>query len=210
MLRVVNGTPILGYLLNRLLRCETLTGIVVATSVETDDTAIERFCEARDIACIRGPLDDVAARFRLAVAYMNADAFIRISGDSPLMDPVIVDRAVRMFASENCDLVTNVRTRTFPKGQSVEVMRTSTFMNASGAFEDAADKEHVTTYFYRHADRFRIASFENDRNLGDMSMAIDTAEDFARFGSVVGRMKRPQTTYHLDDLIDLYAMADRT
>lgn len=207
VLREVDRVPVLGYLLDRLAMCKRVQSIIVATSDQTDDTTIERYCMSRGLTCIRGPLDDVAERFRLAIGVTKADAFVRISADSPVMDPAIVDRAVELFSSRACDLATNVRVRTFPKGQSVEVLKAATFLNACAEFDDARDKEHVTTYFYRHPDRFRIESFENERNLGDMSMAIDTLEDWVRFKVVIGNMTRPPASYGLNELIELYEQA---
>ena len=57
-------------------------------------------------------------------------AFVRVSGDSPLLDQRLVDRAVDIFMAEEPDIVTNIQARTFPRGQSVEVIRSDVFLAA--------------------------------------------------------------------------------
>jgi spore coat polysaccharide biosynthesis protein SpsF len=205
VLREVGGAPLLSYVLGRLGRSETLTKVIVATSVGADDDAIAEFCRRSDVTCIRGPLDDVAARFRMVVEATNEPAFLRISADSPMIDPAIVDRAVRLFRDGMWDLVTNVAKRTFPKGQSVEVLGSAAFVRASRDFVDAVDKEHVTPYFYRHTDRFSIENFECERQLGELSMVVDTPEDLQRFVTALDRMKKPYKDYSFDELVGLYS-----
>ena len=51
--------------------------------------------------------------------------FIRISGDSPLINLKIIDRAISLHKkNKNVDIITNVFPRTFPMGQSVEINKT--------------------------------------------------------------------------------------
>ena len=111
------------------------------------------------LACHRGPLDDVSARFIQAAQAQRADAFIRITGDSPLMDPAIIDQAAGLYRGGDWDLVTNVLERSFPIGQSVEALRLSTFQAVQAKFTDPAQREHVTQYYYCNPGQFRIQGF---------------------------------------------------
>ena len=58
-------------------------------------------------------------------ANMNkAKYFVRINGDSPLIDPKLIDKAIKISKKKKgYDIITNVFPRTFPKGQSVEVIK---------------------------------------------------------------------------------------
>jgi len=69
----VHGQPMLQYLLERVERCVELDQIVVATSTDSSDDPIESFCEERDVDCFRGPLDNVAERFREAAKRLISD-----------------------------------------------------------------------------------------------------------------------------------------
>lgn len=183
------GRPMLDHLLDGLERCGL--DIVVATSTEADDLAIAEHCANRGTRCVRGPLANVADRFALAISELNCDAFVRISADSPLLDPALVDLAVEKFRQRTFDLVTNVQERTFPKGQSVEVVRSRTFLDALSTFSSAHDQEHVTPFFYANPDRFRIHNIRCDSLLGTLQTSVDTEEEMRAVEGVMEGLNKP-------------------
>jgi len=199
----VRGRPMLWYLLESLRRCGDAETVAVATSVEPSDDPIEAFCEGVGVACVRGPLDDVAGRFLLASRELALDAFVRICGDSPLLDYRLVDKAVGLFRGSGCDLVTNVARRTFPKGQSVEVVRSSAFEEACRRMERPEDREHVTKIFYSGEGSFSILPFESGGMFGEESLVVDTGEDMARVAALIAVMTRPHWEYGWDELVGL-------
>ncbi len=197
------GQPMLGWLLDRLEHCDALDGICLATSAEPSDDPVATFCTSRSVNCYRGELENVAVRMLHAAETMKADAIVRISGDSPLMDSMVVAEAVSLYRREKPDLASNVVVRTFPKGQSVEVLNVETLRAALPRFDSAGDDEHVTTYFYRNAGHFRIAALQRKANHSAVQLSVDTAEDFARAARLIGRFTRPHWTYGVDELITM-------
>lgn len=200
----IAGKPLLEYLLERLERAASLDTVIVATSAEPEDDAIARYVRSRGIPCFRGKHDDVAGRILDAAHAHELGGFVRVSGDSPLLDPVLVDRAVAVFRSEPVDLVTNVQPRTYPSGQSVELVRTSAFAAAYEAMEGAEDREHVTPFLYRNADRFRIVRMTAPVPYDSVRLSIDTEADLDRIAHVVARMDRPHWEYGLDEVVSIY------
>jgi spore coat polysaccharide biosynthesis protein SpsF len=198
----VQDKPLLEYLLERLAACKSIDEVCLATSEGDSDDPVAEFARGLGIACVRGPLDDVAGRFIAAASERRYDAAVRVCGDSPLMDPALVDRAVALFAEGDTDLVTNVHPRSFPRGESVEVFSAVSLRRAYPSM-DAEDREHVTRYFYDHADSYRVRSFTNDTNLSDVRLCVDTAQDMARFEALVAHMDRPQSTYGLSEVLAL-------
>jgi spore coat polysaccharide biosynthesis protein SpsF len=202
-LRLAAGRPMLAYVVERLQRCRELAAIVVATSTASDDDAIAALCREKRVACHRGPLDDVLARFLAIVDRYDLSAVVRISGDSPLIDPALVDAAARLFAESGVDIVTNVAPRSFPRGQSVEVVSAAALRRIAAAAPTAAEREHVTQWLYRHSDRCTMRNFAAPRDLSGIQLSVDTAEDFAAFAALVAAMRRPHWEYGLDDLLEL-------
>ncbi|MGH3051196.1 MAG: cytidylyltransferase domain-containing protein [Gaiellaceae bacterium] len=181
------GRPALAWLLERLAAFE----LVVATSDEASDDPVAAFCAERDVECFRGPLADVAARFAGVVERYRLDAFVRVNGDSPLLDPALVTRGIELFVERKPDLATNVFPRSFPAGQSVEVVDAKAFLAARPEF-DERDREHVTTFFYARPKRFRIENFSAPAPYDGPSHALDTAEDLARLDAWARALPRPE------------------
>lgn len=202
-LRLVAGRPMLAYLVERLQHCRGLAGIVVATSTTSGDDAIAEFCAGFGVACHRGPLDDVLARFLAVMEARSLAAVVRVNGDSPLLDSALVDRAVGLFDTGSYDLVTNIAPRSFPRGQSVEVISAAALRRLAMEDITSEEREHVTLWFYRHPQRCAIRNFSAARDMSGIQFSVDTAEDFAALAAVVAAMKRPQWQYGVDELLEL-------
>ena len=208
VMRPALGKPLLGYLLDRLAQLAPDTQTVVATSANTDDDPVEEFCRAQDVACVRGPLDDVASRFVKVLDETGASAFVRISGDSPLLDTTLIRQALSLYAETGADLVTNVKQRTYPKGMSVELVDADAFRRARKKMTSPEDIEHVTPLFYRTPGDWRMVEFTSGRSLGDINLSVDTADDFQAFETLVAKMDAPHWSYGLDEVLKLRADRD--
>jgi len=204
VLHPVRGKPMLEYILERLDRCALLNRVVVATSTDRTDDPVERFCRERATECYRGSLSNVASRFKNVLDIYGFDAFVRVSGDSPLLDPGLVDRAVGIFLQGDLDLVTNVFPRSYPRGQSVEVVRTETFRRVFDDGWSNDEAQHVTPFFYRCQEAFRIVNFCADADYSGIHLAVDSVADMERFAAILNAMGGPHWRYGLEEILGLY------
>lgn len=187
----LEGKPLIGHLCEALRHARSLHDFVLATSVESSDDPLEAYALANDIPCFRGSLENVAERMLAAATSRGADVFIRLTGDSPLLDPSIVDQAVQLFVPAHDDMVTNVQTRSFPRGQSAELITAAAMARAVAAMSTAYEREHVTPHFYANPQSFRIRSFAADTPRPDVQLSVDTVEDFARAAAILRALGRP-------------------
>jgi spore coat polysaccharide biosynthesis protein SpsF (cytidylyltransferase family) len=152
---------------------------------------IAAFAQEHGFACYRGLIDDVATRVLDAGRSAGADAIVRVNGDSPLLDPALVDHAVDLFRREQVDLVTNVWPRTFPKGQSVEVISYAALARATVDMTTDSEQEHVTTIFYTCPERWTIRSFTTERPRPELQLSVDNVEDLRRCESILADLGKP-------------------
>lgn len=186
--------------------CRQVVGahvLCVATSVHATDDVIASHCAELSVECYRGLLDDVAARLLGAAAEHQLDALVRISADSPLIHPRLIERLISRFrAAPKCDLATNVLRRTYPSGMSVEVIRTTT-LDAAHSLMNAEEREHVTRYFYANQDAYRIVAVERDEPLDAFKMSIDDRADFERIEALFERLDMPHWMYSIEQLTEM-------
>lgn len=204
VLREVLGQPLLGYLVDRVTCCKEIDMLAIATSTDQSDNILVEFAETINLAYYRGPLTNVAQRMLDAAKFFQADALVRISGDSPLVDSSLVDRLVKIFRQNpEVDLVTNVQARTFPKGQSVEVVpvRTLNYLVDMGLTAD--ESEHVTKAIYDAKKAFSIVNVVHDQLLGDLQLSVDTEHDINRFKLILEALGEPYSQHSLEELIDV-------
>lgn len=204
VLREVNGKPILQYIVERLAHCQSTQDVVVATSREKSDDHIEEFCINKNVPCFRGSLTDVASRFKEISENEQWNAFIRINGDSPLIDQHLIDMGVNHYLQGTYDLVTNVFPRSYPPGQSVEIVRADTFMKVYPRLTDKDDIEHVTRFFYQNPTEFEIFNFSSSIDYSHIHLSVDTPGDMQVFSKIIQKMVCPHWDYHLKEIITLY------
>ena len=200
----VEGKPVLQYLLERLERCRGLNTTIVATSKEPADMAIAELCQQRGVPCYRGELEDVASRFKAVSSEYKLDAFVRVNGDSPLLDQSLIEKGINLYLSGEYDLVTNCIPRSYPKGQTIEILRAETYRQAYALFEEDDDLEHVTHYYYTHLEDFRIQNFSYAESINHIRLCVDTHEDMDRFAAIISCMDRPHLEYNLEDILRIY------
>jgi spore coat polysaccharide biosynthesis protein SpsF len=201
----VAGKPMLQYLLERLEQCNCLDASVVATSVDDSDTPIAKYCRQHGVSCHRGSLTDVAGRFKEALDVNQFDTFARVNGDSPLLDQRLIEKGVDIFVAGDFDIVTNAQERTYPKGQTVEILRADTFRYGYKSMRAEDEFEHVTPYFYKHPEDFKIHNFALPQNLNHIRLSVDTQEDMDTFAAIVSRMETPHWEYTLDDIVEIHS-----
>jgi len=117
----VAGRPLLGHLLTRLSRARRLDGIVVATTTRAADDIIAGYCQTIGTPVYRGSSDDVLGRMVGALHMSGATVGVEVYGDSPIIDPAIVDELIERFMNrhEPCDFLGNDLTTTYPPGMVV-------------------------------------------------------------------------------------------
>ncbi len=179
------GRPLVAQVLERVERAVPRALIVVTTSLEPADDPLASYVRDLGIAVFRGSLENVAERFQDCLGAYPCSWFFRVCADSPLLDPTLLQAMLLHCHRSDVDLVTNVYPRTFPRGQSVEMLRAQTFAALDSSRLTPEQKEHVTRVYYEHPEAFRILSLcSADPRLAERNLAVDRVEDLKRLERV--------------------------
>lgn len=175
----INGRPIIDYVYKALKKSKELKKIIVATSLSNSDAKLVSYLKENNIHFYRGSLKNVAKRLHDCAFKNKSKYFVRISADSPFIDYKIINRAIRIYKkNKKYDIITNVFPRSFPKGLSVELIKTH-IIKKNLKLMNHNDKEHVTSYFYRNSDKFNIYNFKTKKKFSQ-NLVIDTLSDLKR------------------------------
>lgn len=203
ILSEINGKPILQYIIERLDELKEKHPFVVCTSEEPTDDPIVQFCIDNGIKYFRGSLDNVALRFLECAKENSFDNAVRINGDNLFLDNTLIQSLIKIIESKELNFVSNVKDRTFPKGMSIEVVKTA-FYELSYPFFKDSDFEHVMTYFYRdNLDKIEYV-YNQKPMASSVNLAIDTLEDFENAELILNRMNKDHTLYNHNDIINLF------
>lgn len=176
-LHLIYGIPLIQHVVNRIRKSKEISKIIVSSSFKKSDNQLISYLKKNKTKFFRGDLENVALRLYETANINRAKYFVRISGDSPMIDPNLIDKAIKISKkTKGHDIITNVFPRTFPKGQSVEVIKTFTLKKSLKNFSKT-DKEHVTKFFYKNSKKFNIKNFVLNKKIKEIKMSIDTKKD---------------------------------
>jgi spore coat polysaccharide biosynthesis protein SpsF (cytidylyltransferase family) len=133
----------------------------------------------------RGSEDDVLSRYVQAAREHGGDVIVRITADCPLVDPAIVDLAIRARADADADYASNVAPATYPDGYDVEVLTAGCLQRIDNEATLAYEREHVTVRIREHLGDFRTAQVRHDRDLSWMRLTVDVPADLDRIARLL-------------------------
>ena len=161
VLHSIKNKQLILHVVDSIKKSKKISTIIVATSNLKSDDNLVKLLKSKKIKIFRGGLKNVALRLSRAAQKYKIKNFLRVSGDSPVIDYKIIDKAIRLFNKyPNYDLITNVFPKTFPSGQSVEIINTQILFKSLKKM-NSLEKEHVTLYFYNNYKKFLIKNFRN-------------------------------------------------
>ena len=160
VLMKIHGKTLVERVVERVSKSKHVTKIIVATSKHNTDMPLRKLCFKKKIEYHAGSLNNVVQRFCEILKKLNAKSFLRICADSPFIDPELIDKCLIRYNNTNCDIVTNVFPRTFPKGQSVEIIKSSILIANLPKMKTKKYLEHVINLYF-HINFGCIRTFTN-------------------------------------------------
>ncbi len=206
MLMDLCGQPVLEWSLRRARRATLIDELLLATTESAEDDAIAEFCDAREIAYIRGSMQDVLDRYYQAANASKADVIVRITGDCPLIDAEMIDSVIQQFlaAQPDLDFAANrlPGDRTIPIGLDIEIVRFAALEQAWKEAQQPHQREHVMPFFYENPERFAILHIRNEPDYGHFRWTVDTAEDLELLRAICGHFQDDHFSWK--DVLNLF------
>lgn len=202
ILKVVNNKTLLHYHIERLQK--TGLPVVIATTTNKTDDAVQEFAENQQLACYRGSENNVLSRFREAALQNKLDIIIRVTSDCPLIDPHLIRTGLEKYIQLNNPslYLSNTLERSFSRGFDFEIFSFSLLEDAFKNARDESDLEHVTPYIWKNksgnVERYPIRQLENNSNF---RITVDTAEDFELIKQLIEKYHADQLSYNEIELI---------
>lgn len=200
-----SGIPMLQHLVNRLRAVPSLDGIVLATTTNETDDALEAFAGQMGISCFRGSEEDVMSRVIGAAASVNADLVVEITGDCPIIDPQIIEQTIRMYHANPADYVSNAHIRSYPDGMDTQVFLLETLKRSASMTEDQLDHEHVTLHIRNHPEIFRHVHLVAPPELHwpELGLTLDEPADYELLKRIIEHFENTNPLFSCLDVIRL-------
>jgi len=205
VLKAILGNPTLWHLINRLQAAQLVDKIVIATSTNQQDKPIVEFAEENGIDCYAGSELDLVDRLYQTAREYGAEAMVRITGDCPLVDPLVVDRVTKCYldGQDRLDYVSNISPRTYPDGLDTEVFSLSALERVWQEVKDPRVREGITENFLEHPEKYRLGNVAHDQDLSAMRWTVDYQDDLKFITEIYSRLYREDNIFLMEDILDL-------
>tara|TARA_B100000963_G_C22632281_1_gene675578 strand:+ start:2130 stop:4169 length:2040 start_codon:yes stop_codon:yes gene_type:complete len=176
ILKSINGVPAIELLLKRLKKAKFLDQIVIATSNQKKNMKFRNFLKKKKIEYYAGSENNVLLRYFETATKYKADIIVRITGDSIIIDPTLIDNFIKIFKKKKIDYLSNTHPATFPDGLDIEIFDFKTLKKTNNEAKNLFDREHVTT-FIKDSKKFKRYNIEFKENLSKLRWSLDEEID---------------------------------
>jgi spore coat polysaccharide biosynthesis protein SpsF len=183
MVADISGKPMLWWVINRLKKCELVDKIVVATPDQEISSLAYEYGAWGYLET--GDPNNVLARYMNAANWSGAELVVRITGDCPLIDPILVDNCVKGFLDNRVDICTNVLRRSYPKGLDVEVVHKNVLKRIYHLTRDQRMLEHVTLFAYTNPHLFVFLNISQNNDYSYFNVSVDHKKDIDKIESLL-------------------------
>ncbi len=201
VLKSILGEPMLFRQIERIKRSRLIQTLIVATSVDPSDDALADACMKRGQAYRRGSLADVLDRFYQTALPFAPEHVVRLTGDCPLADPLVIDLVIQHHLDGGYDYTSNALEPTYPDGLDVEIVRFSCLAEAWREAVLPSQREHVLPFIHQQPNRYRLGSVVNAVDFSALRWTVDEPADFELVSHIYNALYPSNPAFSTDDIL---------
>ena len=173
--------------------------VVVATTENEKDKAIQIYCIENKIAFYVGTEENVLDRVYCAAKLYKADIIVDITSDCPFIDLSNLWEYIGPLFSKSMDYVSNVITRTFPDGLDLQVYSFDALNWITKNTYERKYWQHTGWNFTRFTGIFKTLNIQAPKELNypEIRITLDTAEDYAVLNLIYALLGSEATTLQI-------------
>ena len=198
----VAGKPLIVHMLDRIKNAMSIDKIIICTSTNPQDDPLEEIAGQEQVSCFRGSEEDVLVRLSEAAQSHGLKYFANITADCPMMDPVLIDRAVMEYQKTDVDLL--------KFDDSNDDLPFCCYVVKVSALEQVClhkketDTEVWLKFFTSNLEiNIQNIVVEDEYKHKTLKTSLDYPEDYKFIKHVFSELYRQYTVYSILEIIDL-------
>ncbi len=204
VLKTIKGYSLLELQQLRVKESKLVNKIIIATTTNKEDNAIEKFCIEKNILCSRGSDWDVLDRYYQAAKQYSPINIIRVTSDCPLHHHSVIDFVINEYLKSGKDYFSNSNNEPdfLEDGFDVEVFSFKALETAWHEAKLLSEREHVTP-FIKNSGKHTCGwkKYNKDYNY---KLSVDSENDFKLAESIFNSFDSI-TNFDMNDVIKLLA-----
>jgi spore coat polysaccharide biosynthesis protein SpsF len=183
VLKFIGNKPLLSYIIESLKLSPVINDIIIATSKNKDNDAIEEYCKKNKIKYFRGSEENVLERFHETALKYPDKYYFRATADNPILDIKNPEVTLNYLAKNNLDYAA---VKKMPIGSIVECFTKEALKKTYIEAKSKKDREHVTLYMKKN-EGFKLGYLEAEQEVmfPNMRLTVDFPKDFKRAEKII-------------------------
>lgn len=210
ILKQICGKTILELIFERLKKIENIDKIILVTGTEDSNKSLIKEAIRLNLEYFCGSEENILDRMYNASKKFDSQTIIRVTGDNPLIDIILINKALKIFYEKKCDILSIDRIPSYPYGLNFEI-----FTNQVLESEWKENRKNFDTYeeFYHtftspeksmlEKPIFRNYDLVNSKNLSSIRLTLDYPEDFTLISKIYEILYLQNKTFGLDEILKL-------
>ncbi len=196
-----SGVSVLQNVIRRVNKSKKADIVVVATTTDKADDAIEDIAVSEGVEVYRGEKEDLLKRWLGCADKYGIDTIVRITSDNPCVFHSFIDKVIDYHISEASDYTTT----DLPLGLNFDVMERRALRRIVENADEETRIDRRVYLFYDLKEKFdfkvgKVQKLEDYGSLKDARLTLDTIEDYALLCAVFDFLGRDFTFEDLKDL----------
>ena len=191
--------PVVNHIVQRLSFCSKVTDTILAVPDDRENNVLRKLALAAGVDYCTGPLEDVLQRYLNAVEASEADYVVRVTGDTPLICPYIVDLTIEAVIEGGYDYAVMKGT---PLGVEAEVLSKEALAKIDTLAETAEMREHPTLAVFKYPESFKVKILAPPDGYArpEFRLTLDTKADYILIKSIYDHVEPKQGFIRLPDV----------
>lgn len=199
----ISGKPLIWHIIKRISSTKLVEKVILATTTNPLDDELENWAKENNVECFRGEEINVLNRFYECAKIYSLDTIVRVTADDPLKDASIIDETIQYFIEQDLDFASNNNPPTYPEGLDVEVFSMEALALAKFSNTTSFEQEHVTQFFHKRQEQFRIGNLEYIKDLSNLRWTVDTAKDLKMVRIIYSHLFDKNNLFSFQDVLNL-------
>ena len=180
--------------------------IIVATSKSKNDDNLVAYLNLKNIEHYRGSENNVLSRYLEINKKYEPSNIVRLTGDNPLIDPLVIEKVVSSHISYGSDYSSNIINRSWPRGNDVECISGKVLSELITRDLSQEDLEHVTLYIRKNLDNYNYISVESSKpfEYKSIRLTVDYEEDYFLVKKLVDYFLSNNKEISVNEINNLY------
>ena len=202
VLMPLSGKTILARAVERLQASDAIDEVIVLTTQQPADDAVENEARRIGVRVFRGAEFDVLDRYQKASDEFRPEIIIRATSDNPLIDIGSAARIVDALRSMRLDYCIE---NELPYGAAVEAITADALRKSHREAVEPRHREHVTLHVKETPDAYKLHFLTCPQPLRfpHLRVTVDTPEDFAFMSRLIESIPEGEMPTPLDQFISL-------